>query len=178
MSVYNHLVSKSKQLKSVFNLVQQKKLHHASNVPFSQLGAVFNQRPVLQSSGNLSSLAPNETNNNRNQKNSMSGFKNLLFSLNLGKNLKKQAPVTGLFGINDLKHFEGFYKLQEEAAAKIDALTSEAHNYDLFSKQTNRNLVNIFDDISNELCRVADMAEFVRTSHPDINYRQAANLVI
>lgn len=38
-----------------------------------------------------------------------------------------------------------------------------------------RKMVQIFDDISNELCCVADMAEFVRTSHPDPAYRHLAD---
>ena len=43
-----------------------------------------------------------------------------------------------------------------------DRLVSEACDPD-----RKRNVAVIFDDLSDELCRVADMAEFVRLAHPD-----------
>lgn len=37
-----------------------------------------------------------------------------------------------------------------------------------------RMVARVFDDLSDELCRVADLAEFVRLSHPDPRFRQSA----
>jgi intermediate peptidase len=81
-----------------------------------------------------------------------------------------QQSTTGLFGINDLKTFQGFHKLKEKAADDVVQLTGE-----VFTNPSRRKLVQIFDDISNTLCKVADLSEFVRTSHPDRRYRDAAD---
>lgn len=35
-------------------------------------------------------------------------------------------------------------------------------------------MVEIFDDLSNSLCLVADLAEFVRVGHPELRFQQAA----
>ena len=37
-----------------------------------------------------------------------------------------------------------------------------------------RRLVAVFDELSDELCKLADMADFVRMAHPSHEYRLAA----
>ena len=69
---------------------------------------------------------------------------------------------------------DGFQKkILENAEKRVKELIREGFSS---SNSQHRKLVEIFDDISNELCCVADLAEFVRTSHPNINYRQSADM--
>lgn len=35
-------------------------------------------------------------------------------------------------------------------------------------------MVQIFDELSDELCKVADLSEFIRLSHPNATYSHAA----
>jgi len=75
----------------------------------------------------------------------------------------------GLFGIPELKTENGFDILKNRALAEVDILIEEAT-----SKNRKRKMVEIFDELSNTLCKVADMAEFIRLAHPDQRYVQAA----
>lgn len=76
---------------------------------------------------------------------------------------------TGLFGIPELKTEDGFNILKNRALTEVDVLIKEAT-----SKDRKRKMVEIFDELSNTLCKVADMAEFIRIAHPDEQYVQAA----
>lgn len=76
---------------------------------------------------------------------------------------------TGLFNIPELRSFEGFYLLRENAIHRTDALIEEA-----ISQTRKRKMVEIFDELSDVLCKVADMAEFIRLAHPKSRYSQAA----
>ena len=59
---------------------------------------------------------------------------------------------------------------QEQAKGEADALVAEAS-----SVSRTRKLVCVFDELSDCLCRVADMADFVRVAHPDEQYAAAAS---
>lgn len=85
-----------------------------------------------------------------------------------------QANNVGLFGIKELTSYDGFYKLKSQVDTTVKSLLDEALTNDITSLN-NRKLVQIFDDISNNLCKVADLAEFIRTSHPNALYRNAAD---
>ena len=78
-------------------------------------------------------------------------------------------PSVGLFQIPELKHSQGFQELKETCILRSSELVREACNPD-----RTRNVAAIFDDLSDELCKVADMSEFVRQAHPDLNYSQNA----
>lgn len=162
----------------IINLLAKKSnrfLHKNLLTSFSQLGSTFNQRP---------SLVKQVDHNNENEtKKNLNDFKKS-FTYKLTSYINSTNTTTskqiGLFGIKELKTSDGFYDLKQKAEERIKELIMETNNYDSSSQlnknNNNRNIVQIFDDISNELCRVADLAEFVRTSHPDVHYREAANL--
>ncbi|XP_060805373.1 mitochondrial intermediate peptidase [Amyelois transitella] len=75
---------------------------------------------------------------------------------------------TGLFNKPELTSFEGFYTLKEQAIAATDRLIEEA------TTNPTRPMVEIFDELSDTLCKVADLAEFVRIAHPQSHFANAA----
>lgn len=77
--------------------------------------------------------------------------------------------LKGLFGIPELKSEDGFNILKSRALTHVNVLINEAIN-----KDRKRKMVEIFDELSNTLCKVADMAEFIRVAHPDQQYVRAA----
>lgn len=68
-----------------------------------------------------------------------------------------------------MKSFEGFHLLKENVIEKSDRLIDEA-----ISPDRKRKMVEVFDELSDSLCKVADMAEFVRLAHPKAAYSYAA----
>ena len=85
------------------------------------------------------------------------------FNFNIGK---KNA---GLFCIPELTNANGFYELQEQVSSDTERLVGEVTR-----PGRERKVVQAFDELSDALCRVADMADFVRVSHPDKSYARAA----
>lgn len=84
-------------------------------------------------------------------------------------NLRMMKQDPGLFGIETLSSPEGFHELQEQACLKATKLVEEAT-----SKARSRKMVDVFDELSNVLCCVADLSEFIRVAHPKSEYREAA----
>lgn len=76
---------------------------------------------------------------------------------------------TGLFNKPELTSPEGFHVLKERAIAATEALIEEAT-----SSEPTRVMVDIFDELSDTLCKVADLAEFVRIAHPQEQFSSAA----
>ena len=60
--------------------------------------------------------------------------------------------MQGLFQIPELKDYTGFYLLQQSAQFEAEDLVTEAT-----SENRTRKLVKVFDQLSDCLCRVADM---------------------
>lgn len=84
-------------------------------------------------------------------------------------NFFKGTESTGLFNNKLLRNPSGFYILQQECFIKAEDLTREA-----LSDTRMRKMVEIFDELSDCICQVADLAEFIRLAHPDNAYREAA----
>lgn len=77
--------------------------------------------------------------------------------------------MQGLFNKPELITAEGFYTLRDRAIAATDELIAEAT-----SGNPTRPMVEIFDELSDTLCKVADLAEFVRIAHPQAHFARAA----
>ena len=80
------------------------------------------------------------------------------------------SPNTvGLFNVDQLKTSDGFHTLKEDVLKKAKQLVDQA-----VSASPSVDVVSIFDHLSNELCKVADLAEFTRLTHPEQSFVQAA----
>lgn len=75
----------------------------------------------------------------------------------------------GLFGIPELKSPDGFHIMKEGVMSRCTELIQDA-----IRSHNSPKIVSIFDEISDELCKVADLAEFVRLTHPSKSYAKAA----
>lgn len=75
----------------------------------------------------------------------------------------------GLFGVPELSSVEGLEVVQDRALQETEQLVEKACHCPP-GVQT----VEIFDKLSDSLCRVADMADFIKVAHPDPSYREAA----
>lgn len=76
---------------------------------------------------------------------------------------------SALFGIDLLSSPTGFHVFKERACSKADELVEE-----VLSPNRSRKIVDVFDDLSDALCQVADLAEFIRVAHPEPQFRNAA----
>jgi hypothetical protein len=77
--------------------------------------------------------------------------------------------LQGLFGVHELRTAEGFYLLQQQAEVATERLIKETGD-----PKRSRKMVEVFDEMSDTLCQVADLAEFIRVAHPRSSYAQAA----
>ncbi|KAM4796473.1 mitochondrial intermediate peptidase [Rhinophrynus dorsalis] len=90
-------------------------------------------------------------------------------------NVKQQRRLdvfgknTGLFGVPELSSPEGFHVVQEKALRNTETLLNK-----VCSIPPSAETVRIFDQLSDELCKVADLADFVKAAHPDSSFREAA----
>lgn len=75
----------------------------------------------------------------------------------------------GLFGVPELSSPDGFAVVQDRALRETEQLVEKACR-----SPPGAITVKTFDQLSDTLCRVADLADFVKVAHPDPAYREAA----
>ncbi|TNN01618.1 hypothetical protein fugu_011000 [Takifugu bimaculatus] len=75
----------------------------------------------------------------------------------------------GLFGVPELSCPEGFEVATKKALKKTECLLEKACR-----GPPGVQTVEAFDQLSDGLCKVADLADFVKVAHPDPEYRKAA----
>ncbi|XP_052784230.1 mitochondrial intermediate peptidase-like [Mya arenaria] len=85
----------------------------------------------------------------------------------------RESKNVGLFQIPELTNRTGIEVLEERCVAQIMALRQEVSSPD-----RKRKLVVVLDEMSDSICRVADMLEFLRFAHPNVDFRDAAEASI
>lgn len=75
----------------------------------------------------------------------------------------------GLFGVSELSGPAGFQMAQHQALRAAEFLVHKTCTH-----PPGAVTVETFDQLSDSLCRVADLADFIKVSHPDAAFREAA----
>uniref|UniRef100_A0A8C5LXL9 mitochondrial intermediate peptidase n=1 Tax=Leptobrachium leishanense TaxID=445787 RepID=A0A8C5LXL9_9ANUR len=91
------------------------------------------------------------------------------FNVKQQRRLDVFSKKTGLFGVPELRTPEGFQTVQQVALRNSESLVEK-----VCSSPPSAETVRLFDQLSDELCRVADLADFVKFAHPDSSFREAA----
>ncbi|KAM9321676.1 mitochondrial intermediate peptidase [Gastrophryne carolinensis] len=91
------------------------------------------------------------------------------FNIQRQRRLDVCGEKTGLFGVPELSSPEGFRVVQDHALRISESLVEKVCTVPPSSET-----VKIFDQMSDELCKVADLADFVKVAHPDSSFREAA----
>ena len=103
------------------------------------------------------------------------GLASAFNKLHLNTSLKRDSLFkrTGLFGYDQLTGPEGFHQLRDDVLHKANSLVREIVQTPR-DGDSDKNVVVLFDELSNCLCKVADLAEFVRVGHPQPRFRASA----
>lgn len=104
------------------------------------------------------------------------GLASAFNKLHINTSLKRDSffKRTGLFGIDNLQGPDGFQLLRDNALERANNLVEEIVNSKSQNKPSSNNVVALFDELSNSLCKVADLAEFIRVVHPQPRFRARA----
>lgn len=79
----------------------------------------------------------------------------------------------GLFQNRYLTHPSGFREFTQDTLQKCNRIVTQV--LAASSTEEYRSLPQVMDRLSDSLCRVLDIAEFVRSTHPSPSFQQAAN---
>ncbi|XP_035390158.1 mitochondrial intermediate peptidase isoform X3 [Electrophorus electricus] len=90
------------------------------------------------------------------------------FNSNPVRRLDLLQRHVGLFGVPELSSTEGFERVQRRALLEAEQLVAKACR-----TAPGASTVEVFDKLSDTLCRVADLADFIKVAHPDPEYREA-----
>lgn len=85
------------------------------------------------------------------------------------RRLQHLEKDVGLFGVPDLSCPAGFEVVTLRAITDTERLVRKT-----CSSPPGGLTVEYFDQLSDGLCKVADMADFVKVAHPDLGFREAA----
>uniref|UniRef100_H3AS93 Mitochondrial intermediate peptidase n=1 Tax=Latimeria chalumnae TaxID=7897 RepID=H3AS93_LATCH len=91
------------------------------------------------------------------------------FNVKLLRKVDLFGKNVGLFGVPELTSPSGFKVAQDKALQETEQLVEKAS-----TTPPGPQIVHIFDQLSDSLCRVADLADFVKVAHPDPAFREAA----
>ena len=87
-------------------------------------------------------------------------------------NLFKSTANNGLFGSYQLNEPRDFQLMYQDTVDRSKALVNEAQD-----KNRERKLVEIFDNLSNTICKAADLCEFLKVTHPSQRFSVPAEEV-
>ncbi|XP_053728502.1 mitochondrial intermediate peptidase-like isoform X1 [Synchiropus splendidus] len=91
------------------------------------------------------------------------------FNVKPHKRLDIVEKTVGLFGVPELSSPAGFQVATKSALLNTEKLLAKA-----CSCAPGVETVNTFDELSDGLCKVADLADFIKVAHPDPAFREAA----
>ncbi|XP_031429792.1 mitochondrial intermediate peptidase [Clupea harengus] len=91
------------------------------------------------------------------------------FNAKQQKRLELFEKNVGLFGVPELSSPDGFAVVQDRALRETEQLVEK-----VCRSSPGAVTVKTFDQLSDTLCKVADLADFVKVAHPDPAYRDAA----
>lgn len=89
----------------------------------------------------------------------------------------KGKKVTGLFGIKGLTSSDGLTKFATSSLARAQSLAHDLRSPSLNKPQAGPLEIRKLDELSDTLCRVVDLAAFLRITHPDPKMVDAAQQV-